>query len=67
MEIVNPLISKTPLTEKLWWKNEESEQMLNRGYLLKGETVDGAIGRICKAAGQRLYKPELSEAFREMI
>ena len=43
MEIVTPLISKSPLTEKLWWKNEESEQILNRGYLLKGETVDGAI------------------------
>ena len=27
--------------EKLWWKNEESEQILNRGYLLKGETVEG--------------------------
>ncbi len=67
MEIVTPLISKTPLTEKLWWKNEESEQMLNRGYLLKGETVDGAIERICKAAAQRLYKPELTDAFREMI
>lgn len=67
MEITTPLISKTPLTEKLWWKNEESEQMLNRGYLLKGETVDGAIERICKAAAQRLYKPELAESFREMI
>lgn len=67
MEIVTPLISKTPLTEKLWWKNEESEQMLNRGYLLKGETIDGAIERICKAAAQRLYKPELTDAFREMI
>jgi ribonucleoside-diphosphate reductase alpha chain len=53
--------------EKLWWKNEESEQILNRGYLLKGETVDGAIERICAAAAQRLYKPELKEAFREMI
>lgn len=67
MEIVTPLLSKTPLTEKLWWKNEESEQMLNRGYLLKGETVDGAIDRICKAAAQRLYKPELADAFREMV
>lgn len=67
MEMVTPLISKTPLTEKLWWKNEESEQMLNRGYLLKGETVDGAIERICKAAAQRLYKPELTDAFKEMI
>ena len=28
------------LREKLWWKNEESEQILNRGYLLKGETVE---------------------------
>lgn len=53
--------------EKLWWKNEESEQILNRGYLLKGETVEGAIDRICSAAAQRLYKPELKEAFKEMI
>ncbi|MBL7737014.1 MAG: ribonucleoside-diphosphate reductase subunit alpha [Chitinophagaceae bacterium] len=53
--------------EKLWWKNEESEQILNRGYLLKGETVEGAIDRICTAAAQRLYKPELKEAFKEMI
>jgi ribonucleoside-diphosphate reductase alpha chain len=67
MEIVTPLIVKPPLTEKYWWKNEESEQMLNRGYLLKGETVDGAIERICKAAAQRLYKPELADSFREMI
>ena len=67
MEIVTPLIAQTPLTEKLWWKNEESEQMLTRGYLLIGETIDGAIERICKAAAQRLYKPELTDAFREMI
>jgi ribonucleoside-diphosphate reductase alpha chain len=67
MEVVTPLISNVPLTEKLWWKNDESEQMLNRGYLLKGETVDGAIERICRAAAQRLYKPELTDAFREMI
>lgn len=67
MEIVTPLISKEPLTEKLWWKNEESEQILNRGYLLKGETVDRAIERICMAAAKRLYKPELVDAFREMV
>ncbi len=53
--------------EKLWWKNEESEQILNRGYLLKGETIEGAIERICSAAAQRLYKPELKEAFKEMV
>ena len=55
------------MMEKLWWKNEESEQILNRGYLLKGETVEGAIERIATAAAKRLYKPELIEPFTEMI
>jgi len=55
------------LQEKLWWKNSESEQILNRGYLLKGETIEGAIDRICTAAARRLYKPELKESFIEMI
>ncbi|MDR0229318.1 MAG: ribonucleoside-diphosphate reductase subunit alpha [Flavobacteriaceae bacterium] len=58
---------KENLTEKLWWKNSESEQILNRGYLLKGETVEGAIDRITTAAAKRLYKPELKESFQEMI
>ena len=53
--------------ERLWWLNEESQNMLNRGYLLKGETVKTAIERIAKAAAKRLYKPELAEAFIEMI
>lgn len=51
----------------IWWFNEESEQMLNRGYLLKGETLEGAIDRVTEAAAKRLYKPELKEAFKEMI
>jgi ribonucleoside-diphosphate reductase alpha chain len=53
--------------ENIWWLNEESEQILNRGYLLKGETVNGAIDRITHAAAKRLYKPELQPAFKEMI
>jgi ribonucleoside-diphosphate reductase alpha chain len=53
--------------ERLWWLNDESQQVLNRGYLLKGETVSTAIERIANAAAKRLYKPELSEAFIEMI
>lgn len=61
------LQNETTLTEKLWWKNSESEQILNRGYLLKGETVEGAIERICTAAAKRLYKPELAESFKEMV
>ncbi|MCO5269719.1 MAG: ribonucleoside-diphosphate reductase subunit alpha [Brumimicrobium sp.] len=53
--------------KRLWWLNEESEQILNRGYLLKGETPQKAIERIANAAAKRLYKPELAEAFIEMI
>ena len=53
--------------EKYWWLNHESEQILNRGYLLKGETVEGAIDRIITAACKRLYKPELKEKFTEII
>lgn len=52
---------------KLWWLNDESEQILNRGYLLKGETVEGAIDRVATAASKRLYKPELKEKFIEII
>lgn len=55
------------MEQRLWWVNEESEQVLNRGYLLKGETVEGAIDRITTAACQRLYKPELKAAFTEII
>lgn len=62
-----PLVTEPYKTEKLWWLNEESEQILNRGYLLKGETVEGAIERICAAASKRIFKPELKGAFQEMI
>ncbi|HLT65176.1 MAG TPA: ribonucleoside-diphosphate reductase subunit alpha [Flavobacterium sp.] len=55
------------LMKRLWWLNEESEQILNRGYLLKGESPQKAIERIANAAAKRLYKPELAEAFIEMI
>ena len=55
------------MKEKLWWFNEESEQVLNRGYLLQGETPEGAIDRITTAAAKRLYKPELQPVFKEMI
>ena len=55
------------MEERLWWVNEESEQVLNRGYLLKGETVEGAIDRIANAAAQRLFRPELKAAFTEII
>ncbi len=61
------MFATEPVREKYWWKNEESEQNLNRGYLLKGETVEKAVERVSMAAARRLYKPELATAFQEMI
>ena len=55
------------MKEKLWWFNEESGQVLNRGYLLKGETVEGAIERVAHAAAKRLYRPELKPKFKEVL
>lgn len=52
---------------RLWWLNDESQQILNRGYLLKGETVKTAIERVATAAAKRLFKPELKESFIELI
>lgn len=52
---------------EIWWLNDESEQILNRGYLLKGESVKGAIERIAAAASRQLYRPELKEKFIELI
>lgn len=49
------------------WYNEESQAVLNRGYLLHGETVHDAIERITTAAARRLYRPELQEHFAELI
>jgi|TARA_B110000240_G_scaffold187949_1_gene226162 ribonucleoside-diphosphate reductase alpha chain len=55
------------MMERYWWKNSESEQILNRGYLLQGESTEGAIDRICTAAAKNLFRPELKEAFKEMV
>jgi ribonucleotide reductase alpha subunit len=38
--------------DDLWWLNEESKQVLNRGYLLRGETVIDAITRVCESAAK---------------
>lgn len=51
----------------IWWFNDESEQILNRGYLLKGESVEGAIDRITTAAAKKLNRMDLQVKFKEMI
>lgn len=50
-----------------WWFNEESSRMLNGGYLLRGENLDGALERITSAATKRLKRPDLKEKFKEIV
>lgn len=50
-----------------WWFNEESSRMLNGGYLLRGENLDGALERITSAAAKRLKRPDLKEKFKEIV
>lgn len=64
---ISVLEKKEMTTNRLWWLNDESQQILNRGYLLKGETVKTAIERVATAAAKRLFKPELKESFIELI
>ena len=42
-------MDKSEVRERYWWKNTESQQILNRGYLLQGESVEGAIDIVCSA------------------
>ena len=52
---------------KLWWLNDESKSILNRGYLQENETVDDAIDRIASSAANRQNKPEWADKFKELI
>lgn len=56
-----------PDRQEPWWYNEESEAVLNRGYLLYGETIHDAIHRIVSAVCKRLSRPDLEEAFKDVI
>ena len=59
--------NKQTVSEKYWWFNEESEQVLNRGYLLKGETVESAVDRIVIAVCNRLNRMDLYDEMKNMI
>ena len=38
--------------QRYWWVNEESTAVLNRGYLLQGETIESAINRITNSVSE---------------
>lgn len=53
--------------EKLWWFNDESKIMLERGYFLEGEDIHKAIDRITTSAANKLNNMELKPIFKEII
>lgn len=50
-----------------WWLNEESQSMLERGYLLPNQTVQEKLDIICSYAATILGKLELKEQFYNMF
>ena len=56
------------MKEKYWWLTEESQAMLERGYLLPNQTVEEKLNVICKYAAS-FYKDEvgLKERFLEIF
>lgn len=51
-----------------WWLNEESQSMLERGYLVQDQTVESKLSSICKYAASH-YKEEegIKEKFLELF
>lgn len=56
------------MKDKLWWLNDESQAMLERGYLLPNQTVKEKIELIAKhAASYHKDEDNLKERFQEII
>lgn len=59
--------------QRYWWVNEESTAVLNRGYLLQGETIESAVNRITNSIIKqfkgisREEKTYLKNIFTEII
>lgn len=49
------------------WLNENSQQFLDKDYLLPGQTVDERVDIICNAAERILEKPGFAKRFKENI
>ncbi|MCB0632784.1 MAG: ribonucleoside-diphosphate reductase subunit alpha [Saprospiraceae bacterium] len=49
------------------WATKESMTVLERGYLLPGESLPDAVFRITNAAAQRLQRPDLQPKFEALV
>lgn len=55
------------MSEKYWWLNEESQSMLERGYLLPNQKVSEKLDVICTHASNILNRPDLKDKFLEVF
>lgn len=53
--------------ENYWWLNEESQNMLGRGYLRKGQTAQSKIKKVSYYAANILGMPELGHRFENIF
>lgn len=50
-----------------WWVTEETQDMLERGYLLPGQTIEEKVRIKAKYASELLNRPDLEDQFFNMI
>lgn len=53
--------------EPFWWVTEETQDMLERGYLLPGQTIEEKVKIKAKYASELLGRPDLEEQFYNML
>ena len=53
--------------KKYWWLNDESHDMLKRGYLVDNQTVEEKLNIITSHASNILKRPDLKEKFLEIF
>ena len=53
--------------KKYWWLNEESHDMLKRGYLVENQTVEEKLNIITSHASNILKRHDLKEKVLEII
>lgn len=55
------------MRKDFWWVNEESSDVLSRGYLIPGKTIEETVRTKAKYASSILGMPEMEDKFYNMI
>lgn len=61
------MVTNIKNTQPFHWITPETRTVLERGYLLPGETPQDAVTRVTTAAASRLNRPDLQPRFAELV